>query len=210
MNINKYDTIILDCDGVIFDSNYLKINAFEQTLKELNFEKKYIKEFVNYFKNNFGISRYKLAQYFIKDIIGQFNNNMLYEEIINLYSKKSFELYKKASFTERLLEFLKKYQNKNLFIASGSDEEELREIFKLKKIDKYFINIFGSPKNKSDIVGEIVKKNKNSIMIGDAFSDINATIKNNIDFIFMSQYSTNEELKRRNDLVIINNLGELI
>jgi HAD superfamily hydrolase (TIGR01549 family) len=102
------------------------------------------------------------------------------------------------------------YKDKNLFVASGSNEEELKEIFKIREINKYFISIYGSPKKKSDIVKEIVKKYPNSIMIGDANSDMNAAKEVKIDFIFMRDYSTNEELKKRDDLVIINNLGDVI
>ncbi len=32
MNLKKYDLIILDCDGVIFNSNLLKIEAFKKSI----------------------------------------------------------------------------------------------------------------------------------------------------------------------------------
>ena len=210
MNINKYDTIILDCDGVVFDSNFLKIEAFAKTYEELSFSKDKIKEFVSYMKNNFGISRYKFAEYFINDILQKNFDIMLYEKIINLYSKKSFELYLDANFTNKLLEFLGKYRNKNLFIASGGDEKELNKIFKIRKIDKYFKAIHGSPKKKNEIVKDIVQKYRNSIMIGDAKSDMLAAKEAEIDFIFMREYSTNKKLENEYTLKSINNLGDLI
>jgi len=167
-------------------------------------------EFIQYFKNNFGISRYKLAKYFIEEILKQNFDIILFDNIVKIYSQRSFELYKQANFTKKLLSFLEFYKDKNLFVASGSNEEELKEIFKIREINKYFISIYGSPKKKSDIVKEIVKKYPNSIMIGDANSDMNAAKEVKIDFIFMRDYSTNEELKKRDDLVIINNLGDVI
>ena len=36
MKLNNYDTIILDCDGVIFDSNNLKLNAMRKALNEFD------------------------------------------------------------------------------------------------------------------------------------------------------------------------------
>ncbi len=210
MNLNKYDTIILDCDGVVFDSNLLKIKAFEKTLLELNFDREKIDEFIEYFKNNFGLSRYKLIEYFIKDILKIGFDKSLYNKILQNYSKKTFELYLEANFTKDLIRFLEFYKNKNLFIASGSDEKELKEVFKRRKIDKYFIDIFGSPKKKSEVVKNIVKIYPNSVMIGDALSDMNAAKDSGIDFIFMKEYSVNEEMKKRDDLMVINNLGELI
>jgi HAD superfamily hydrolase (TIGR01549 family) len=210
MNIDKYNTIILDCDGVIFDTNLLKIKAFEDTLLYLNFSEDKVDKFINYFQNNFGISRYKLINYFIIEILSQKFDNILYEKILELYSKKSFNLYLKADLTKYLIKFLEQYKNKNLFIASGGNEEELNEIFKLRKIDKYFKAIYGSPKSKSEIVKNIVKEYKNSLMIGDAKSDMLAANKNKIDFIFMSEYSTSQEMKNIKNLKTIKNLGDLI
>ena len=47
-------------------------------------------------------------------------------------------------------------------------------------------------------------------MIGDAKSDILAANESKIDFIFMSDYSTSEELKKDKSLSSIENLGDLI
>ncbi len=210
MKLNKYEIIILDCDGVIFDSNYLKIDAFAKTFEELEFEKKDVETFRNYMKDNFGISRYEFAKYFIKDILGKYFDKILYENILKLYSQKVYELYLTAEFTKNLIKFLQYYQNKNLYIASGSDQKELRDIFKQKDLQSYFKGVFGSPKKKSNIVKDIVSANKNTIMIGDAQSDMLAAKENDIDFIFMSSYSTSDTMKQDISLTSIKNLGDLI
>jgi len=210
MNIKKYNTIILDCDGVIFDSNFLKIEAFRKTYDELGFSKTQIDKFVDFMKNNFGISRYKFAEYFIIEILNKKFDQMLFKNIIELYSKKSYELYFEANFTKYLLEFLDKYKDKNLFIASGGDQKELRKVFGKRDLDKYFVDIFGSPTKKSEIVKSIVLQNENSIMIGDAKSDMQAAKENNIDFVFMGDYSTNKAMQKDTSLNSINNLGDLI
>ena len=210
MNLNKYDTIILDCDGVVFDSNLLKIKAFEKTLLELNYDKLKVEKFTEYFKNNFGVSRYRLVEYFLSDILKVGFDELIYNKILDKYSKKSFELYKNADLTKDLINFLEFYKDKNFYIASGSKEKELKEIFKIRKIDKYFKAIYGSPKKKSEIIKDIVKNHPNSVMIGDAMSDMIAAKEAKIDFIFMRDYSTNEELKNKDDLVTISNLGDLI
>ena len=152
MNFNEYDTIILDCDGVVFNSNMLKVRAFEETLGEFGFDKKQISDFLVFFKNNFGVSRYKLIEYFIKNILKINFDKVLYESILENYSNKSFNLYLKVTFTDHFFEFIDKYKNKNLYIASGSSENELRKIFRIRKIDQYFIDIYGSPTPKVDII----------------------------------------------------------
>ena len=52
MNLMKYDLIILDCDGVIFNSNLLKIEAFKVSLED--FDNKAVLSFIEYLKKNFG------------------------------------------------------------------------------------------------------------------------------------------------------------
>ena len=208
MNLNSYDTIILDCDGVIFDSNNLKLDAFRDALND--YDNNIVDDFIEYFKISFGTSRYNLAKVFITEFLKIEFDEKLYQEILLKYSKNCVILYQNSCFTDGFLDFIQTYKDKKIFIASGSDEEELKEVFKTKKLNTYFIDIFGSPKKKKDIVFDIVKKHNNAIMIGDAKSDMLSAQNANIDFIFMKQYSTNEEMKKDKTLTTINNLGDLI
>ena len=208
MKLEKYENIILDCDGVIFDSNNLKIQAFSKTIG--NFDINLVKPFITYLKKNFGNSRYKIFKDFIKNYTKITLNNNAYDELLNDYSHHCISLYKRASFTEGFCDFLKKYNGKNFFVASGSDQKELNYIFSLRKIDKYFKKIYGSPKPKDEILGQLVIHSQKSIMIGDAKADLMASKKNKIDFIFMSQYSTDNYLKNNKNLIKIKNLRCLI
>ena len=208
MNLDKYETIILDCDGVIFDSNYLKLDAFRDALGEFN--QNIVDEFIGYFKNNFGTSRYYLVEVFIKDFLKQDFDKKLYQEILTKYSQNCVILYEKSEITKNFLNFIKIYEDKKLFVASGSDQEELRIVFRTRGLEKYFVSIFGSPAKKSDIVKDIVSINKNAVMIGDAKSDMKAAEDSKIDFVFMGEYSTSNEMKEDINLNSINNLGDLI
>jgi len=208
MNLENYETIILDCDGVIFDSNNLKLDAFRDALD--NFDKNLVEEFIEYFKNNFGTSRYYLAKVFIEEFLKQDFDEKLYQNILKKYSQNCIMLYEKSNITKDFLNFIEKYKNKQFYVASGSDQEELREVFKQRGLNNYFKAIYGSPKKKSEIVQNIVKDNKNSVMIGDAMSDMNAAKGSEIDFIFMREYSTNEYMKNNKEIISINNLGDLI
>src|SRR5574344_2905328 len=73
-----------------------------------------------------------------------------------------------------------------MFIASGSEEKELRLINESLKLSKYFLGIFVLPKNKIDIVKSIIQDNKlnknETILIGDSINDYDASIKNDIRF----------------------------
>jgi HAD superfamily hydrolase (TIGR01549 family) len=208
MKLDKYETIILDCDGVIFDSNNLKLDAFRDALN--NFDKNLVEDFIEYFRNNFGTSRYHLVKVFIEEFLKQDFDEKLYQDILIKYSQNCVVLYEKSDMTKEFLKFIEIYKNKKLFVASGSDQEELRTVFKNRDIYKYFISIFGSPRKKFDIITDIVSSNKNGVMIGDAMSDMLAAKESSIDFIFMSDYSTSDEMKQDKSLKTIKNLGDLI
>lgn len=214
MQLDFYDVIILDCDGVIFDSNLLKVEAFKKALS--HYDKDTIEAFSKYFKNNFGTSRYHLVRVFIEEFLDQDFEEELYREILKDYGNSCVLLYKESNFTNEFMAFLQYYQNKKIYIASGGDEDELNEVFRLKNIHHYFEKILGSPRKKSDLVSEVQIENseKKIIMIGDAKSDLLASEANNIDFIYMSQYSLvrgmMKELSLKYGFKSINHLGDLI
>lgn len=214
MTLDYYDVVILDCDGVIFDSNHLKIEAFKKALS--HYDTDVIDAFSEYFKNNFGTSRYHLARVFIEEFLHQDFKEELYQEILKDYGDSCVLLYKELGFTNEFMSFLQYYKNKKLYIASGGDENELNEVFKAKNIQQYFNRILGSPRKKNDLVSEILIENaeKKIIMIGDAKSDLWASQANGIDFIYMSQYSlvqdVMKELSQEEGFKSIRNLGDLI
>lgn len=210
MNLEQYNIIILDCDGVIFDSNNLKIEAFKNSLNE--YDSKIVEKFIDYFKENFGTSRYNLTRVFIEKFLEiEFSQN-LYQKILEDYGIECVKLYTQASFTTKFIDFIDFYKNKKLYVASGSDELELNRVFKQRKIRSNFEKVYGSPISKTILVEKITKENKdkNIVMIGDAKSDYLATKDNNIDFIFMKDYSTSQDMKNNNSLITIDNLGDLI
>jgi phosphoglycolate phosphatase-like HAD superfamily hydrolase len=83
----------------------------------------------------------------------------------------------------------------NKYVASGSEQTELRCIFKERNIKHHFKGIFGSPTSKTELIRNILEKEKthNAVMIGDAESDFESARENGIDFIFYAPYSNVRE-----------------
>ena len=210
MLLDKYDIVILDCDGVIFDSNFLKVEAFKRVLSE--YDPALVESFLEYFKNNFGTSRYSLARVFLEEFVEVEFDEHTYRGILSRFGDHCVRLYSEASYTASFLKFLEKYKNKDLFVASGSDGAELRAVFQQKKIAKYFKSIGGSPTKKTELVKVICDENhgKSIVMIGDAKSDFSACQDNNIAFVFMKEFSMSQEMLRDTDLNSIFNLGDLV
>ncbi|MBB1354748.1 HAD family hydrolase [Pseudoalteromonas sp. SR45-5] len=103
-------------------------------------------------------------------------------------------LYLQAELTPGFIDFITQLKGKK-FIASGSEQQELRDVFNARGLDSYFDEIYGSPTKKSDLVANIldITKASNAIMFGDAVSDLEAANINNIDFIGYLPFSNVKE-----------------
>jgi len=184
--IASYDIYIFDCDGVILDSNQLKIDAMEKALLSMVTDVEKISQCVNYFRNNFGKSRFHHVDVFVEEILELEGNEKpsIKESILQGYSSQCKTLYLSADLTPGFIEFISGLQGKK-YIASGSEQQELRDVFKARNLASNFDDIFGSPAKKSDLVSNILELNKqhNAIMFGDAISDLEAANNSEIDFI---------------------------
>jgi phosphoglycolate phosphatase-like HAD superfamily hydrolase len=187
--LNHYDVVIFDCDGVIFDSNLLKVDAMKNALQ--GYSDVEIKRCVEYFSNNFGKSRYHHVEYFVKNIVSNAGMVKDYDLILTKYSKQCFDLYLSADFTEGVEELIMT-PSCIKYVASGSDEKELNKVFESRGLTKYFAEVLGSPVAKQDNVKRIIllHPDKRILMIGDAKSDWQAAVNNEIDFLFVSEYTT--------------------
>jgi phosphoglycolate phosphatase-like HAD superfamily hydrolase len=190
--ISDFDIYIFDCDGVVLDSNQLKIDAMAMVLSELFTNKSEIDDCINYFKHNFGKSRFHHVDIFLSKYLNVLDQDAVHyrKSILSSYSSMCKQLYLEAEVTPGFLEFVGKLNGKK-FIASGSEQEELRYVFKQRGLNNLFDGIYGSPTAKSENINTIIKEehNSNAIMFGDALSDLNAAIDNSIDFIAYLPFS---------------------
>ncbi|HAS8557962.1 TPA: HAD family hydrolase [Vibrio vulnificus] len=190
--LSEYEIYIFDCDGVILDSNQLKIEAMKNAL-EVHFSvQDPIAECVDYFRHNFGKSRFHHVSHFLNSILNiqEDKKDELEQLILADFSEQCRRLYITAELTPGFLEFLAECKGKR-YVASGSEQSELRDVFALRGLDIYFDGVYGSPTPKTELIQGILKqeKNTNAVMFGDAESDMLSAKKNNIDFIFYSPYS---------------------
>ena len=65
MNLNRYQTIIFDCDGVILNSNFQKIEAYRNAALNYGASKVQAEDLVEHHVQLTGISRYVKFKYFL-------------------------------------------------------------------------------------------------------------------------------------------------
>ncbi len=189
---NEYDLIIFDCDGVILDSNQLKIDAMKNALIDAGCSNNEINECSHFFANNFGKSRFYHIDYFIENFIDMADkdDDKIRDILLESFSTQCCELYLQASEADGVSAVLKR-SNAIKCVASGSEQNELQKIFLQRELSQYFTLILGSPTKKVDLVKTILFENSYSraVMIGDAISDLESASFNGIDFIYYSPLS---------------------
>ncbi len=191
MELNQYQTLVFDCDGVILNSNKIKTQAFYDVAKVYGHQPAQILK--DYHILNGGISRYEKFEYLLKNIL---HKPIVEQELECLLLNFSKEV-KKALLTCEVAKNIKELRRKTIhakwLVVSGGDQAELREVFSQRGLDKYFDGgIFGSPDNKDVILkkekekGNIIGK---SLFLGDSLYDYKAAITAQIDFVFISKWS---------------------
>ena len=178
--------LLFDFDGVILDSAGIKTAAYRKLL-ERDYPDK-VDEFMEYHIKNAGISRYVKFQYFYEKILGIKLTEVNKKEIMHKFSKIVFNEILQASFIKGMPSFLEdNYKKLPLFVVSGTPTEEVNLIIKKRKLNIYFKEIHGSPKEKGEIIYDILKRYnwnpKEAIFFGDAESDLRASDKTGVIFI---------------------------
>lgn len=192
LNLNNYDAVFFDCDGVILQSNHIKTKVFAETL--IYEDQESINSFISYHMKNGGISRYKKFEYFFKNIKQDQNYKNKSIDAVQKYSKKVFKYLISANFVPGFLNIINYLNNKEVpcYVISGGDQKELHKVFKIKGIVSNFQKIMGSPLSKFDHAANLnyLKLfDKSCILFGDSFVDMKIAKKYNIDFCFLSQFS---------------------
>ena len=209
----EYSTVILDCDGVILDSNSIKTAAMHDSV--IHYGSSFSEEFIRYHQDNGGISRYIKYEYFLRNIVKDYSKPIC-DALIDTFSTIVKSKLVKADYTAGFENFLNTVSDHaSIYIVSGGDQDELREVFELRGISHYFSAIFGSPISKF-VHCENIRKECNAnktLLIGDSRLDHEAAQSSNFDFVFISDYSDFEEWSaycRENNLNVYQNFNQLL
>jgi phosphoglycolate phosphatase-like HAD superfamily hydrolase len=210
------DAIIFDCDGVLFDSNNLKTQAFREIL--VHYPETVVDEFIIYHKTHGGISRYVKLRHFFTEILEIPVDEVQLSDLLTQFGQACRRLYQEVSLTPGCLTSLAALHNQiPLYVASGSDEAELRQVFRERRLTHFFDGIYGSPKTKSECIAEIFPNlgfATQPLFVGDAESDWQAARQANLPFIFMAGFSDAADVMykkaQEQNFPIIKTLEELL
>ena len=177
--------IIFDFDGVLVESAHIKTEAFRKLFSRWPDK---VDEGVAFHLKNMGISRYIKFKYFYENIIRERYSEEIGLKLGSEFSDIVLDEIKIAPFVIGVKTFLEICHLKySFYIASGTPDEELREIVSFKRIDRYFDGIFGSSPTKTEIINNILGtdtlKNNMVVFVGDTVSDKKAAENTGVHFV---------------------------
>ena len=178
--------IVFDFDGVILESAKIKTEAFADVVKD--YPKQQADAFVAYHMTHMGISRHVKFRYFIEEILKQPYSEEVEQKLADKFSDIVFSRVMECPFVPGAKEFLERnYLKYEMYIASGTPEEELRQVVEGRDLSQYFKRIYGTPMKKEEIVEAICHEygylKEEMVFVGDASTDKNAAYNTGLVFI---------------------------
>lgn len=190
MTLDRYKTLVFDCDGVVLNSNKVKTEAFFKAA--LPYGESAAQRLVDYHVARGGISRYRKFEWFLQTVAFDMQGPDL-EQLLTAYATEVRHGLLTCDVAAGLTELREQTKDANWLIVSGGDQQELREVFTQRGIAAWFDGgIFGSPDNKDEILSREIQKGnikKPALFLGDSKYDYQASAATGLDFIFLSGWT---------------------
>lgn len=214
LHLDRYSTLVFDCDGVLLNSNEVKTQAFFQAA--LPYGEPAAQALADYHVANGGISRYKKFSHFLEHIVPAPLENVTLDHLLARYADFVLEGLLNCEVAPGLHKLREKTAGIRWMIVSGGDQSELRSIFAKRQLASMFDGgIFGSPDNKDDILAR-EKANGNvvspSLFIGDSKYDHQASTAAGLDFLFLSAWSEVKDWEywcQQNEITFLSDIASL-
>jgi len=215
LDINKYKSIVFDCDGVVLDSNLVKTEAYFRTAKSLGATDAQAQALVDYHVRLGGISRYHKFDWYLREVLHQPATQKAVQVLLDEFARELEVVLMECAVAEGLPE-LRAASTANWMILSGGDQQEIRTLFAKRDLAKYFDGgLFGSPDNKDTVLAR-EKENGNlqfpALFIGDSKYDFEAATRAGLDFVFLSAWTEVADWQRycaEHQILALNAIKEL-
>lgn len=185
-----YQHYLFDCDGVILDANLVKTDAFGGCAEIYGSAAS--ADLVAYHKQMGGISRYQKFRWLL-DKYAPHASEADYQALLDCYAQRVYEQLLSCASAPGLTEFRAQTSASSWTVISGSDQNELRDIFNQRGLAKLFDGgIFGSPTEKMAHLEQLIAaglKPEASLFIGDSMYDLQCAKAFAIDSVFVSEWS---------------------
>ncbi len=178
--------IVFDFDGMILESVDIKTRAFCTMFEKYP---QHLDKIVRLHLDNGSMSRFENFQIIYYDYLGLSIGEDELDRLGKEFSRLVYKHVLECPFVPGAYQFLKARcaEGHRLFIASGTPENELRDIVRGRRLTSFFDGVYGSPRSKSEILRAILAENNlppnEAVSIGDALGDFQSAFDVSIPFI---------------------------
>ncbi|MBN1636160.1 MAG: HAD family hydrolase [Deltaproteobacteria bacterium] len=189
--------VILDFDGVILESNTIKVLAYYDLFEDYP---EYRAAMIVYHNKNIAQTRVEKFRYFVQELMNEENDDA-FNVMMKRFSCYVVERLKTCSYVPGAEMFIKEFSLLvPLYLSSLMPQEELHETIKVLGIEHCFSGIYGNPPyTKENAIEHILAERhlspEETLLVGDSMSDYLATLKTGIEFIGRDRSGSLKELK---------------
>jgi phosphoglycolate phosphatase-like HAD superfamily hydrolase len=172
---------VFDFDGVVLESADIKTNAFRRLFDGDSAA-------VAYHLDHQGVSRYEKFRHITTEILGRPYTEADERRLGKRFSELVLDEVLACPFVPGARELLQRRARElALFVASGTPEDELRQIASARGVAGWFAGIYGTPPTKAQIIGRVLHEtglgSGDVVMIGDATTDLEGAQAAGVRFI---------------------------
>jgi phosphoglycolate phosphatase-like HAD superfamily hydrolase len=181
-----YRAVLFDFDGVICDSVDVKTQAFRALYEHHGPD--ITQAVARYHHEHGGISRYEKIRYYENLIHGTEPDQQTVDHLASKFADLVVQKVIESNYIDGALEALETTSaTMSLYVVSGTPEDELQHIVEARRLSDFFDAVYGSPRQKHDIIASIMHDHGyeagDCLMIGDAMTDYTAAQKTSVDFL---------------------------
>ena len=217
IDLTQYKTLVLDCDGVVLNSNKTKVNAYFEVAKRNGATDAQAQAFVDHHVQKGSFPRNGKIEYYLKEILKQEATDELMQQYMQTFDEVLDKALMDCEVSPGLSALREASRHSKWMLLSGGDQRELRIIFARRNLAHLFdAGIFGGPDTK-DVVLAREKANGNlqlpALFIGDSKYDFEAATRAGLDFVFLSDWTEVADWQnfcQANKITVAGNLLELL
>lgn len=176
-----------------------------------------LEDFIEYHKKNGGVSRDIKFEYFYRTLKNDPDPKKSSEYAISRYANICKEALLTCDLIPGVEEFLEHLNLERIicYVLSGGNEEEIKQIFSLRSLNRYFHGIYGSPVNKSENFQKLINSGIEFpiLYFGDSELDFLTAELFGCDFVYVyskSDWAEGLEVCRKKNVQTHRNFADLM
>lgn len=184
--------LMLDCDGVIYDTNRLKCDAFRHALDDAPPER--VEELVRWHQQTGGVSRFVKLRRFFEELHPVEDVDAALARALARFADYSSAGYSRLAPRPEALELADRVGDPaRVYVVSGGAQDELERVFAAAGLRSRFAAILGSPTPKRSHLHTLLSAHgvapEYTLFVGDGWGDWDATQALGVPLVHLAEMS---------------------